>query len=77
MPSDQCDPAQDHPVGLQPLDPFPAWRRGQPDAVADLGDGEGGVPLQHRQNLAVDGVEAAVRLENLSGEVGHGKNFFP
>ena len=59
---DQRDPAQDHAVGLQPLDALPAWRRGQPDPVADLGDGKRGVLLQHGQDLAVDGIEPAVGL---------------
>ena len=56
---DQRDPAQNHAVGLEPLDTLPAGRRGQPDPVADLGDGERGVLLQHGQDLAVDGIEAA------------------
>ena len=53
---------------------FQHGRRGQPDPVADLGDGEGGVLLQHGQDLAVDGVEAAVGFMKLNGEVGHEKN---
>src|SRR3979411_3100873 len=43
--------------GLQPLEAFPAWRRGQPDAVADLGNRQRGVLLQHHQDLAIDSVE--------------------
>ena len=74
---DQRDPAQDDAVGFQPLDALPARRRGQPDPVADLGDGQRGILLQHRQDLAVDGVEAAVGLVELNGEVGHEKNFVP
>ncbi len=64
---DQGDPAQNHPVGLQPLDAFPARRRGQSDSVADLGHGERGVLLQHGQDLTVDGVEATVGFMKLNG----------
>ena len=74
---DQRDPTQDDPVGLQPLDPLPARRRGQPHPVADLGDRERGIFLQHRQNLAIDGIKAAVGLVKLNGEIGHEKNFVP
>jgi hypothetical protein len=74
---DQRDPAQDHAVGLQPLDALPARRRGQPDPVADLGDRQRGILLQHRQDLAVDGIEPAVGLVKLNGEIGHEKNFVP
>jgi len=74
---DQRDPAQDYPVGFQPLDALPARRRRQSHPVADLGDGQRSIFLKHRQNLAVDGVEAPVRLVDLNGEVGHGKNFVP
>ena len=66
---DQGHPAQDHPVGLEPLDPFPARRRGQPDPVADLGHRQRGVLLEHRQDLAVDGVKTAVGFVKLNGEV--------
>ena len=64
---DQRHPAQDHAIGLQPLDALPARGRRQTDPVADLGDGQGGVLLQHGQDLAVDGVEAAVRLVEVDG----------
>ena len=74
---DQRDPAQDDAVGLEPLDALPAGRRGQPDPVADLGDGQRGVLLEHRQDLAVDGIEATVGLGELDGEIGHEKNFVP
>ena len=74
---DQRDPAQDDAVGFQPLDPLPARRRGQSDPVADLGDRQRGILLQHGQNLAVDGVEPAIGLKNVNGEVGHEKNFLP
>ena len=70
---DQRDPAQDHSVGFQPLDALPAGGRGQPDPVADLGDGKGGVLLQHGQDFAVDGIEAAAGVRKLNGEVGHEK----
>ncbi len=36
-------------------------------------DGKRGVFLQYHQDLAVDGVEAAVGLENVNSEIGHGK----
>ena len=36
------------------------------DPIADLGDGEGGVLLQHGQDLAVDGVEAAAGFMKLN-----------
>ena len=70
---DQRDPAQDHAVGLEPLDALPAGGRGQADPVADLGDGEGGVLLQHGQDFAVDRIEAAAGVGKLNGEVGHEK----
>ena len=72
---DQRHPAQDHAVGLQPLDALPARRRRQPDPVADLGDGQRGVLLQHGQDFAVDGVKPAVGLvkRDGGGEVGHEK----
>ena len=53
---DQRDALLDHAVGFEPLDALPARRRGQPDPVADLGDRKRGILLQHRENLAVDGV---------------------
>ena len=74
---DQRDPAQDDAVGFQPLDALPARRRGQPDPVADLGDRQRGIVLQHRQDFAVDGVKAAVGFENVNGKIGHEKNFVP
>src|ERR1700733_13729385 len=70
---DQGDAAQDHPVGFQPLDPLPARRRRQSDPVADPGDGKRSVFLEHRQDLAVDGIEAAVGFVELDGEIGHGE----
>lgn len=72
---DQRDPAQDDTVGLQPLDPLPARRRRQADAVTDLGDRQRCVFLQHGQDLAVDGIEAAVGLGDLDGSIGDLKNF--
>ena len=74
---DQRDPAQDDAVGFQPLDALPARRRGQPDPVADLGDRQRGIVLQHREDFAVDGVKAAVGFENVNGKLGHEKNFLP
>ena len=74
---DQRDPAQDHAVGLQPLDALPAGGRRQPDPVADLGNRQGGVLLQHGQDFAVDGIEAAAGFMNLNGKIGHEKNFVP
>jgi hypothetical protein len=56
----QCDAAQNHAVGFQPLQPLPARRRGQSDALADLGNGERGVLLHHGENLAVDGVHSGL-----------------
>ena len=38
-----------------------------PTRSADLGDRQGGVLLQHGQDLAVDGVEAAVGFRELNG----------
>ena len=64
---DQGDPAQDDAVGLQPLDALPARRRGQPDPVADFGDGQRRILLQHRQNFAVDGVEPSLGFPQLNG----------
>jgi len=61
--STSATPAQDDAIGLQPLDTFSS--RGveeQANAVADLGDGQGGILLQHGQDLAVDGVEPAIWL---------------
>ena len=55
---DQGDAFLDHAVGFEPLDALPARRRGQADAAADLGNRKRGVLLQHRENLAVDGVHA-------------------
>src|SRR5262249_15193389 len=43
-------------VGFQPLDTLTTWRRGQAHQTADLGDRVGGILLQQRENLAVDGV---------------------
>jgi hypothetical protein len=53
---DQRDALLDDPVGLQSLDAFPAWGRGQADKVADLGDRVGGILLEEGKDLAVDGV---------------------
>jgi hypothetical protein len=74
---DQRDAAQDHAVGLQPLDTFPARGGGQPHPIADLGDGQRSVLLQHGENLAVDGVEPATLLNGVNGKFGHKKNFLP
>ena len=46
----------DEAVILQPLHPFPAGRGGEADALAEFGDGQGGVLLQEAQDLAVDRV---------------------
>ena len=71
---DQRNPAQDHAIGFQPLDAFPARRRRQSDPIADLGDRQRGVLLQDHQDLAVDGVEAAaIGFLNLNGSIGHEK----
>src|SRR5262249_43193665 len=53
---DERDPPLNHAVGFQPLDTLPTWRRGQAHQTADLGDRVGGILLQQRENLAVDGV---------------------
>jgi hypothetical protein len=55
---DHRDALLDHAFGLELLDALPAWRRGQPDAAADLRDGERGVLLQYAEYLPVDGVHA-------------------
>jgi len=48
----------DHTLGFELLDALPARRRGQPDAAANLRDGERGILLQHTEYLPVDGVHA-------------------
>src|SRR5262249_57491546 len=50
------DPPLNDPIGFQPLDTLPTWRRGQAHQAADLGHRMGGILLQKRENLAVDGV---------------------
>ena len=55
---DQRHAAGDDALGLELLQALPAWRRRQTDALADLGDGQGGVLLHHGEDLAVDGVHA-------------------
>jgi len=45
--------------------------------VPSLADRQRGVVLQHGEDFAVDGVEAAVGLKNVNSEVGHKKNFVP
>src|SRR5262249_12378895 len=50
------DPPLNDPIGLQPLDTLPTWRRGQAHQAADLGHRVGGILLQKSENLAVDGV---------------------
>ena len=63
---DQRDPPLNHAIGLQPLDALPTGRRGQAHQVADLGDRAGGILLEKRENLAVDGVH---RARSLDGEI--------
>jgi DNA-binding Lrp family transcriptional regulator len=41
---------------VQALDALPARGLRQPDALGDLGDGEGRVPLQEIEDLAIDQV---------------------
>src|SRR5262245_28917111 len=41
----QRDALLDHALGFQALDALPARRRGEPDEIADLGDGAGGILL--------------------------------
>ena len=53
------DPLLDHAVGLEPLNPLPARRRGQADPLADLGDGQRGVLLQGQEDFAINGIHAA------------------
>ena len=59
---DERNPAQDDPVGFQPLNALPARCRGQSDPVANLGNRQRGIFLKHRQDFTIDGVEPAVRL---------------
>src|SRR5262249_48823379 len=69
--------AQDDVLGLEPLDPLPARGGREPDLLTDFGDGQGGVLLQDGQDLAVDGVEAAVLGGGGNGGgVTHAKNIF-
>jgi hypothetical protein len=62
---DQRHPAQDHAVGLEPLDALPARALGQADALCDLGRRKRSVPLE-------DGEDAPVIIV----EHGHGENDF-
>ena len=56
---DDGDPLLDHALAFELLDPLPARRRGQADAVADLGDRQRRILLQHGEYLAVDGIHSA------------------
>ena len=53
---EQSDPPLDDAFGLEPLDALPARGLRQADAVADLGDREGRVLLQERQDVPVSGI---------------------
>src|SRR6516165_7894145 len=68
---DQCDSPLNHSVGFQPLDTLPTGCGGQAHQTADLGDRMGGILLQKRENLAVDGVHRGKPYErnrcNLDG----------
>jgi hypothetical protein len=54
----QCDAPRDDARGLELSDALPARGLRQMNAFGDLGDGDGGVLLQKREYLAVDGVHA-------------------
>ena len=54
---DQRDLAFDDAIGLQALNPLLARRRGQADTLANFGDRQRRILLQHRQDLAIDGVD--------------------
>jgi hypothetical protein len=72
----QRHPAGDDAIGLEPLDPFPARCRRQPDPVADLGDGQRGILLKYPQNLAIDGIDTARGFGKRHSEIRHFRTFF-
>src|SRR5262245_62057281 len=59
---DQRDAARDDAVSLKALQPLPARRRRQADALADLGNRERGVLLHDSQDLPVDGIHSLFAL---------------